>query len=394
MRTFKWNASQFILTLPLWLLSFTMTAQEGENMVVNGSFEDAKNSKLRRTGDISRAEGWVSPTGSSADLFSAESKMPDVMTPNNVYGMEEPKDGINYAGIITFSYREKENRTYLTAQLSSPMKKGMRYKVQFYASLAELSKYSANKLGVHFSKKAPGTDSKVPALIMETHVMHPKEEVFDGMYGWDLICGEYTAEGGEKYITIGNFTSDNEVKSDRVKKPRDVKGKQIIAAYYYIDDVSVQLLGPNEQADCNYADEAKTEAATVYQRTPEIKKEMTPEQKIDQLAIYYAGGRYDVKMAGDQNLDKLAEIMKENPDLKVEIIGHSDAEEAEDPENKEIGYKRADYVRSLLLERDLDASRFKVKDVGSEMPSKYLEDTDDDKLRAAKNRRVTFKVVN
>jgi outer membrane protein OmpA-like peptidoglycan-associated protein len=382
-----------LLTLPIWMLTLSTLAQEGENMVDNGSFEDAKNSKLRRTGDLKRVEGWVSPTGNSADLFSAEAKMPDVMTPENIYGKEDPKDGINYAGIITFSYGEKEDRTYLTAKLNTPMKKDMRYKVQFFASLAELSKYSANKLGAHFSKRTPGTYDKVPALIMETHIMHPKEVMFDGMYGWDLVCGEYKAEGGEKYITIGNFTSDNDVKNDGNRKPREVKGKQIIAAYYYIDDISVQLLGPNEQCECNYADEAQIETSTVYQRSPEINEEMSIDEKVEEFSVYYAAGRYDIKVSGDKTLNRLAEMLKENPLIKIQLTGHMDDEEAESSDNSDVSLKRAEYVRSMMVNKDVDASCFVIEDAENNEPSKYTEEGDDEKLESAKNRRVTFKVI-
>ncbi|MEX1191017.1 MAG: OmpA family protein [Brumimicrobium sp.] len=382
-----------LLSIPVFMLSYTASAQDGENMVDNGSFEDAKSNKLRRTGDLKRAEGWVSPTGNSADLFSADAKMPEVMTPDNVYGVEDPRDGSNYAGIITFSYREKEDRTYLTTKLNTPMKKGMRYKLEFYASLGELSKYSANKLGAHFSKRPPGTDEKVPALIMETHVMHPKEVLFDGMYGWDKVCGEYRAEGGEKYITIGNFTSDNDVKNERNKKPREIRGRQIIAAYYYIDDISVQLLGPNEQCDCNYADEAVIETSTVYQRSAEINEDMSTEEIVEELNVYYAPGRYDVKVAGDKTLDRLAKLMHENPNLKLEVSGHMDDKEAESQENKEMSLKRAEYIRTLMVNKEVAATRFEINDVKNNQPSQHINEEDEENLINAKNRRVTFKVI-
>jgi outer membrane protein OmpA-like peptidoglycan-associated protein len=390
------NLNRLFYTLPAMMLTFSIAAQEGENLVNNPSFEDAQSRKLRRLGDIERAEAWISATGDRADLFSAEANMPDIMTPENVFGKEEPKDGINYAGIITYSYREKENRTYLTTQLTTPMKKGMRYKVQFYASLGELSKYSANRLGAHFSKKPIGTDEKIPAIILnkeEVHIEHPKQEPFDGMFGWDLVCGEYKAEGGEKYITIGNFTSDNDVKNERNRKPRDVRGTQIIAAYYYIDDISVQLLGPNEQCECNYADEAQIEVSTMYQRSPEINKDMTIDQKIEEFGLYYASGRYDIKVAGDKTLDKLANMLDDNPSVKIQLSGHMDDEEAESTNNTDISLKRAEYVRSMMVNKGIDASRFVIEDVKNNEPSKYIEEDDEDKLKAAKNRRVTFRVI-
>ena len=388
--------NRILFTLPALMLTFSIAAQEGENLVTNPSFENAQSKKLRRLGDIERAEGWISATGSRADLFSGDAKIPDIMVPENVFGKEEAKDGINYAGIVAFSYREKENRTYITSQLTAPLKKGMRYKVQFYASLAELSKYSTNRLAAHLSKKPIGTDNKIPAIILkneEVHIEHPKKTPFDGMYGWDLVCGEFIATGKEKYITIGNFSLDSELKYDRVRKPRDVKGTQIIAAYYYIDDVSVQLLGPNEQCNCNYADEANIRTSTVYQRSAEITKEMSDKDKVAQHGIYYAYGRYDVKMDGDKTLEKLALIMEENPNMKVQITGHSDAEEAESPGDKVTSLRRAEYIRTLMGEKGISEDRFVIEDAKNERSSQYITESDDDKLKAAKSRRVTFKAL-
>ncbi|PKR81027.1 hypothetical protein CW751_07625 [Brumimicrobium salinarum] len=385
-----------LFTFPVLLLTFSVQAQEGENLVNNPSFEDAQNRKIRRIGDMKRADGWVSATGERADLFSADANLPEVMTPENVYGKEEPKTGINYAGVKTYSYREKENRTYITSQLVSPLKKGMRYKVQFYASLAELSKYSANRLAAHFSKKPIGSDDKIPAIILaedEIHVEHPKKEVFGGMYGWDLVCGEYVATGKEKYITIGNFSLDKDIKSERVRKPRDIRGSQVIAAYYYIDDVSVQLLGPDEQCDCNYADEAQIRTSTVYQRAPEITKDMTAKDKIEQFNIFYLYGRYDVKVDGLKTLDRIAEIMKENPDMKIKISGHSDADEAVAASDKIVSLRRAEYIVTLLGKRGVDEDRLIIEDVKNGKDSKFINEEDDEKLINAKNRRVTFKAL-
>lgn len=376
---------------PALLFSFSSLAQDGENLVKNGSFEKAQNKKIRKVGDIELAENWFSPTGSKADIFAAEAKTPEVQTPSNIYGTEEPKDGYNYAGIIAYSYREKENRSYLTTELSTPLKKGMRYQVQFYASLAELSKYSSNRIGAHFSKKAPGSSQKVPAMILDTDVEHPKQEAFDGLFGWDLVCGEFTAKGGEKFMTIGNFTNDGESINDRVRKPRDVKGTQIIAAYYYIDDVSVRLLGPDEQCNCNYPDEADVKTMTLYQRSPEIAKDMTPAQKLTEYNVYYAAGRYDVKRDGQQTIDRILELLKANPDLNIQIIGHADSQETANGATQDISSKRANYIMDILMEEGIAKNRIDVKDDSDRTPSQYIKDGDEDNLKSAKNRRVSFK---
>lgn len=385
---------RLLSTLPILLLTLSVAAQEGENLVPNPSFENAKNGKVRRIGDITQAENWVSASGNRADLFSADAKMPEVLTPENIYGTEDPKSGINYGGIIAYSYREKENRTYLQSDLTSQLKKGMRYKVQFYVSLAELSKYSSNRIGAVFSKKPIGTDNKVPAIIMDkTDVEHPKKERVDGMYGWELICGEFVAEGKERYITIGNFSNETDIETERNRKPRNIKGKQIIAAYYYVDDVSVQLLGPDEECNCAYPDEAKTQTLTLYQRSPQITKEMTAAQSLEEYQIYFGIGRYDVRKDGEQTIEKLVSILKENPSLSIQITGHSDDLEAESPEDKVVSQRRVDWIKELIVKEGIDQKRLITKDALDTISSKYITDDDSDDLKAAKNRRVTFKAL-
>lgn len=386
--------NHLLFTVSAVALSFVVVAQDSDNLVENPSFENAQARKIRRIGDIERAEGWTSATGARADIFVSGAAMPDVDVPNNIYGSEEAKDGANYAGIIAYSYREKEDRTYLQSQLSTPLKKGMRYKVQFYASLAELSKYSSNRLGAYLSKKPIGADKKMPAIIMDnTPVEHPDRAVFNGMYGWDLVCGEFVASGNEKYITIGNFSNETDIKTDRVRKPRDAKGNQVIAAYYYIDDISVTLLDPDEDCNCDYGDAAEFETMTVYQRTPEISLGMNVRDKVSQYNIYYASGRYDVRVDGKNTLESIAKIMKDNPGIKIQISGHADATEASSAEDKVTSLRRAEYVRSLLGEEGIDVDRIIATDSEDATPSQYIQAGDSDDLKAAKNRRVSFKVI-
>ena len=99
-----------------------MSYGQGENLVPNGSFE-SKEKNPKRLGSIANATGWTSPTGVRADYF-VPSKVPDINSPNNVYGEEEAKDGNNYVGIVAYSYGNKVPRSYVQTKLDAPMKKG------------------------------------------------------------------------------------------------------------------------------------------------------------------------------------------------------------------------------------------------------------------------------
>src|SRR5690554_8201073 len=94
-------------------------------------------------------------------------------------------------------------------------------------------------------------------------------------------------------------------------------------------------------------------------------------------------------MDGDKTLDKLASLMKENPDIKVQLTGHSDAEEAENPAEKIVSLRRAEYVRTLMEEKGISPDRFVIEDAKNSNPSPYLTESDDEKLKArSEERRV------
>ena len=134
------------------LFSFnTYLCQENDNLILNPSFESIEG-KLRKLNQINVANDWYSPTSLKADLFS--SSVPgDIGTPKNIYGKEFPKEGENYAGILTYSYNNNKPRTYLQSMLIKPLASGLNYCLNIHVSLSDLSKYAIDNIGVHISEE-------------------------------------------------------------------------------------------------------------------------------------------------------------------------------------------------------------------------------------------------
>jgi OmpA-OmpF porin, OOP family len=379
----------FILPLVCGLVA---TAQEGENLVENGSFEQVDKG-VKKLGSIQNAIGWTHPTGAKSDLFVGGSKVPEVGTETNVYGMEQAHDGSNFAGIVVYSHQNKVPRTYLTTKLSSPMKKGMKYCVKFYVSLGEYSKYASNNIGVNFNKKEFGTTEK-NSIIDETHVMDFNNKIFNATYSWDRVCGTYTAQGGEKFLTIGNFSTDEKTKTERVKKNPDLKGTQTITAYYFIDNISVQLLGPEEKCDCGVDEGIDFGSTVVYSKSDFFKDNMTPEEKASASTIYFGYGKDGVTSPMERDLNRLVELMKANPIAKLKIVGHSDKVETEMANDKpevfaNISQRRINQIIQYLVEQGIPESRLVGQDSGDRKPADS-SDTSDEELKQAKNRRIEF----
>jgi outer membrane protein OmpA-like peptidoglycan-associated protein len=370
----------------------TISLAQDENLVQNGSFEQVSG-KVKKLGAAASATGWLNPTGQPADLYSSAPKVPDISTPENFNGTEEAAEGKNYAGIVAYSYNDKEPRSYLMTKLVSPLKKGSKYCVSFKASLAETSKYAIDCIGAKFTSKSYETEAK-SSLIDATDIQLKDKKALTGMYGWDNICGVFTAKGGEKYITIGNFYNNNQVIMEKMRKVKYFKGTQRIVAYYYIDDVSVKLVDDASKCDCSSNKEEDSYSKLVYQKVTTITDKMTPQQKIEANILYFAFGKYQLTSEGKASLDEIAKMMKASS-MTLDIQGHLDDQEAEkaaeNPTFQELGEARAEAVKEYLVEKGVSAARItSAVDKSNTVPSNETSEADNDELKAAKTRRVTF----
>jgi outer membrane protein OmpA-like peptidoglycan-associated protein len=382
------------------LVSGHVTAQS-VNLVPNGSFE-ATTGKVKKPGAIDEVTGWTSPTGAKADVF-VPNKEKDVneqkiiSTKKNMYGKENAKEGSNYVGIVAYSYSEaKVARTYVMVKLDAPLKKGVRYCVTFNVSLAEASKYACNQLGANFSNKPFATEAK-SSIIDVAHVQQRDNKIINMTYNWEKICGVYEAKGGEKYLTIGNFIKNENVKTETNKKPKDMDVDVIAAAYYFLDDVSVVMMDAGAECSCA-GDEPKNEfSTTVYQKSIITNSKMTPAQVINAQQTFFAFGKANFSPEGKTMLDLIAQKMTENPTMKLEIQGHSDAMEdsvgVEKTQYSGMAEKRAEAVITYLKGKGIDPARLVGVAKDSAIPNDEISESDDNDLKMAKNRRVTFKAL-
>jgi cell division septation protein DedD len=83
-------------------------------------------------------------------------------------------------------------------------------------------------------------------------------------------------------------------------------------------------------------------------------------------------------------------ILKETPDVKLQINSHSD-ERGEANYNKELSQRRAQSVVDYLIAKGINSERLIAKGYGFEMPIIKHAKTEEEHQ---KNRRTTFKILN
>ncbi len=369
--------------LSLGLLVNTM-GQSASDLIENGSFEDITG-KIKKGGSIDLTTGWISPTKTAADLYTAINK-DKLGVPKNMNGSEDAQEGSAYVGFNAFSYGDKEPRSYVSSKLKLPMRKGQKYCVKFYVSLAESSKYGSNNIAANFSKKQYNI-SEDKSIIGPSPVMHVENPVFNAMFGWEEICGTYIAEGGEKFLTIGNFKNNGETKSERMKKPSDFTGQQTIRAYYYLDNVSVELI--DEESDCKCKTDTKEKASLVYAVSAVNPEGMTEMQVVKYTTVYFGYNSASLGMNAEEHLENILNVMKANTAMKMKLYVHMDEDEATDEKAAGIDVKRAEAISNYLIKNGIASERISVENKGAEMPA----NNSGTEIGKAKNRRVTFEIV-
>ena len=112
--------------------------------------------------------------------------------------------------------------------------------------------------------------------------------------------------------------------------------------------------------------------------------------------IYYEYDKADLTPASKAVLDTLFDILKENPNITIELSAHTDSKGA-DKYNEELSQKRAESCTSYLTsEKGIAKERIVAKGYGKTMPvapNTNPNGTDNPEGRA-KNRRTEFKILD
>jgi len=113
-----------------------------------------------------------------------------VSVPKNDRGDQGALSGQNYAGLMFWSYMDKDPRTYLQAKLKKMLKKDQKYCVRYYTTLADLSKYAADQHGIYLSKMLVKKED-MSNLTYDAQVPTLKTKVYDDMFS-GRVCAACT----------------------------------------------------------------------------------------------------------------------------------------------------------------------------------------------------------
>jgi outer membrane protein OmpA-like peptidoglycan-associated protein len=130
------------------------------------------------------------------------------------------------------------------------------------------------------------------------------------------------------------------------------------------------------------------ETKVVFELKPYEKVRVTAERVEIKETIQFTPGKATIKIESYPILDEIAQVLKEVPEMRLVIEGHTDSI-GDATVNKQLSQKRADAVRDYLISRGTNADRVTAVGYGEERP---IADNGSESGRE-KNRRVEFKIV-
>lgn len=223
----------FILLLPCLVC-------KGQNLVLNGDFEQYSSCPTSLGQLVPNATFWKNPTtnqfviSGTPDYYNQCAGSGFVSIPTNNFGYQFAHSGQAYCGLGLFLASKPDYREYIEGTLSAPLVADSCYTMEFYINKGNISKRATDAFGVYFSDfLISGINNFLP-LPFVPQLNNVTGNFITDTANWVLFSATYTAHGSETYFIIGNFNFDsntNTILSDTNALFDDV--------YVYIDNVSL-----------------------------------------------------------------------------------------------------------------------------------------------------------
>jgi hypothetical protein len=216
------------------ILVLTLHFAQAQNLVTNGDFESNIGCASLTGWVIHDAPPW-NPIGNIAYYNTCSSNIlfSVPINSNQLKGYQWPHSGNAYSGFNSYLAIGTNVREYILAQLNDTLINGKEYCIEFYINLWNASKHGIDAIGIYFSDSAVSCPTFTCLLTDTPQVVSPLGIAITDTLNWTKVSGSFIANGGERFVAIGNFLPDNQltiVLNDSA---------QPYSTYYYIDDVSV-----------------------------------------------------------------------------------------------------------------------------------------------------------
>ena len=219
----------FLFFLSLFIFTNHIFSQ---NLVPNPSFE-IYNICPDNVGQIDKALQWYHEelNISQGDYYNSCDDFTGF-----IQNTQQPNTGIGMAAFVVYTSPSAtyEFREYIKVQLKSVLKTNSNYCISYYTSLSGLSTYAIDALCACISiDSLICQDPNIMLLPCSNFVCNHIGNIIKDTLNWVKVTMNYTAHGGEQFLTIGNFKTSQQTNTEIIGSGFG------LPTYYFIDDVAV-----------------------------------------------------------------------------------------------------------------------------------------------------------
>lgn len=326
------------------LIIFQALFGYSQNLVPNPGFELYKDcpNKLKQ---LNLVNEWFSPGTGTPEYFNCE-----------FYLNAKPYAGKGLVAFIPYGVYNVDLE-YLAVELIDSLKKGLNYCIEFYVNPDSETPVLINNIGIFFSKE------KLRIAHWNFNEYEPQvstKEIFPAGQ-WSKFSKLYKAEGGERFLNIGNFFGKENTELVSNARPKS----EAWFAYYYLDEFSV------------YESELGCDAVAQPSLSQAYKQKHI---------VYFESNQSNISKDELSALGDFIFQLPYNSKIQIQLVGHTDSD-ASDSYNIELSRSRVYNVEQYLKR----LSKFNlVKDwKGESLPLNKNSNPQEKSL----NRRVEIYVI-
>jgi hypothetical protein len=199
--------------------------------VTNGGFEEIQSSTL--------IKGWTAIDSSKNAFLPFSIGAPFNNAPGPSFDFQFPRSGTKFIGATVYCHHSTcpdSSRSYPRNRLRELLKQGKTYCAQFYVNVRNESPFGISDYSILLA--GPEIDTielcNRPLHYLQPQVSFSGAPVVDTL-GWTAVNGTFVAQGFEKYLVLGNFSSN--LATNTVAIQTLTTGALFSDAYF--DDVSL-----------------------------------------------------------------------------------------------------------------------------------------------------------
>lgn len=298
------------------LLAISIIQLKAQNLVPNPGFELFSECPTK-IGELHKATHW----------FSSNPGTPEYFRDGCPFYMTNPHSGLGQAGVIMFGDYSK-TLEYIETKLSRPLNKGKLHCLEFFIKADDSFMY-IDQIGMLLSKEKIKEVQWKP-ILAEPQLTSKKDFPITKELGWIAVSKEFYAEGGEEFVTIGNFFED-----DR----HMVHLNEFVSSYspgwntyFFVDDVRVEEL---------------QEGQTCAQLNPIEIQEIPITKKVFNHTVYFATDSWNLSVDESKNFDIFLDTVEVKKPFRIKLEGFTD-KVGDENYNLELSKKRIETVSPRL----------------------------------------------